>query len=163
MRRIGLFVLMSALAGCAQKSPPQPIDDPPALHPPDPVPVADGPIPPPRPLLREPTPDHIVEGRQLFLKMQCIKCHTADTNGKAPLIEGLYGTTVTLKGGATALVDDGYVFESIRKPRAKVVAGWEPIMPAYDVEQLPAEELSAVIAYIRSLGKGAKDGQAPPK
>jgi cytochrome c2 len=164
MRRVSLLVLALAVTGCADKPAPRPTDDPPPVATPKPdpdAPAADGSIPPPRPLLREHTPEHAFEGRKVFLKMQCISCHTAD-GGKGPNLEGLYGTTVELKGGGTTLVDDGYLFESIRKPRAKVAAGWEPIMPAYDAEQLPAEELSAVIAYIRSLGKGAKDGHAPP-
>lgn len=161
MRRIGLFVFALALAGCADKPAPQPIDDPPARHPPDPEPAADNSIPPPRPVLREHSAPHAFEGRKLFLKMQCIRCHDADGT-KGPKLEGLYGTRVPLKGGRFETADDGYLFDSIRKPRLKVVEGWTPIMPAYDAEQLPAEELSAVIAYLRSIGRGAKDGEAAP-
>ncbi|QJW93851.1 cytochrome c oxidase subunit II [Frigoriglobus tundricola] len=94
------------------------------------------------------------EGRQLFLKLQCINCHSATPTGKAPVLEGLYGSRVPLKGGGAEIADDAYIIESIRRPRLKVVDGWEAIMPAYDETQVSAEELNAVVAYIRSLRKG---------
>src|SRR5262249_22054445 len=47
-----------------------------------------------------------------------------------------------------------YIVESIRKPRLKVVEGWEPIMPQYDMDQLKAEELDDLVIYIRSLRPG---------
>jgi cytochrome c oxidase subunit 2 len=94
------------------------------------------------------------EGRQLFLKLQCIRCHSATPEGKAPVLEGLYGSRVPLKGGGAEIADDQYIIESIRKPKLKVVDGWEPIMPAFDQSQVTAEELNALVAYIRSLKKG---------
>lgn len=94
------------------------------------------------------------EGRQLFLKLQCIRCHSASPTGKAPVLEGLYGSRAPLKGGGAEIVDDAYIIESIRRPRLKVVDGWEAIMPAYDETQVTAEELNALVAYIRSLKKG---------
>jgi mono/diheme cytochrome c family protein len=116
---------------------------------------ADDTIPPPRPVLHEPVDESLaLEGRKLFLRLQCIKCHTAAPDAKAPTLEGLYGTKVALKGGATAIVDEAYLVESIRKPRVKVVDGWEPIMPAYDESKVSAEELNALVAYIKSLKSG---------
>jgi len=94
------------------------------------------------------------EGRQLFLKLQCIRCHSATPTGKAPVLEGLYGSRVPLRGGGAEIADDAYIIESIRRPRLKVVDGWEAIMPAYDESQVTAEELNALVAYIRSLKKG---------
>ncbi|WP_162669168.1 c-type cytochrome [Gemmata massiliana] len=91
------------------------------------------------------------KGRQLFLKNQCINCHSATTNAKAPALEGLFGTKVALKDGGAQLVDEAYIVESIRKPRVKVVDGWVPIMPAYNAEQISDEDVNAIVAYIRSL------------
>ncbi|AMV26685.1 Cytochrome c oxidase subunit 2 precursor [Gemmata sp. SH-PL17] len=91
------------------------------------------------------------KGRQLFLKNQCINCHSATTNAKAPALEGLFGTKVALKDGGAQLVDEAYLVESIRKPRVKVVDGWVPIMPAYNAEQISDEDMNAVVAYIKSL------------
>ncbi len=98
------------------------------------------------------------EGRQLFLKLQCINCHSATPTGKAPVLEGLWGTRAPLKGGGGEWVDDQYIIESIRKPRLKVVDGWEAVMPAYDESQVSSEDMNALVAYIRSL----KRGQTPP-
>lgn len=162
MRRVVLFVLVSALAGCADRPVPRPVDDPPAVIPPQPEPLADGPIPPPRPLLREPAEGHAFEGRQLFMKLQCINCHRAEPGGKGPVLEGVYGVMAALKGGEATLADDWYLVESIRNPRAKVVEGWEPIMPAYDAEKLPAEDLSKLVAYIRGMKKGGAKAEAFP-
>jgi cytochrome c oxidase subunit 2 len=93
------------------------------------------------------------KGRQLFLKLQCISCHTGTKDGKAPVLENLFGSTVNLKGGGKEFVDETYIRESILKPRAKVVEGWEPIMPSFD-GQVTNEELSALIEYIRGLKRG---------
>jgi cytochrome c oxidase subunit 2 len=94
------------------------------------------------------------EGRQLFLKLKCISCHSATPTGKGPVLEGLYGSRVALKGGTAEIADEAYIIESIRRPRLKVVDGWEAIMPAYDKEQVSDEELNALVAYIKSLKRG---------
>lgn len=94
------------------------------------------------------------EGRKLFLKLQCIRCHSATPDGKAPVLEGLYKTRVPLRNSGGEIADDLYIKESIRKPKAKVVDGWETIMPAYDDKQVSDKELDYLVAYIRSLKKG---------
>jgi cytochrome c oxidase subunit 2 len=93
------------------------------------------------------------EGRQLFLKLQCSNCHTAKPDARAPVLEGLYGTRVPLRGGGGEIVDEAYILQSILEPRAKVVEGWEPIMPSYK-DKVTAEELTALVQYIRSLKRG---------
>ncbi|MEM4360278.1 MAG: c-type cytochrome, partial [Candidatus Bilamarchaeaceae archaeon] len=103
--------------------------------------------------------DHPVDGslaqsgQQLFLKLQCLKCHSNQRNNKAPVLAGIYGQRRELKGGGAEIVDEQYILESILKPRAKIVQGYEPIMPSYE-GQVTAEELSALVAYIRSLRPG---------
>ncbi len=94
------------------------------------------------------------QGQQLFLKLQCINCHSATPTAKAPVLEGLYGSRVPMAGGGAEIADDHYIAESIRRPRLKQVEGWEKIMPAYDESQVSAEEMNLLVAYIRSLKKG---------
>ncbi len=94
------------------------------------------------------------EGQKLFKKLQCSVCHSATPTGKAPVLEGLYGSRVPLRGGGAEIADDQYIMESVRKPKRKVVDGWEAIMPAFDETQVTAEELNQLVAYIRSLRKG---------
>jgi cytochrome c oxidase subunit 2 len=94
-----------------------------------------------------------LEGRKLFLKLQCITCHTVGPHARAPVLESLYGQRVPLRDGGTALADDNYIRESILKPQGKVVIGWEPIMPTYE-GQVSEDELIQLLAYIKSLGPG---------
>ena len=55
-----------------------------------------------------------------------------------------------LQGGNTVTADEDYIRESILDPRAKIVAGYQPIMPTF--KGLVSEEgLLQLIAYIKSL------------
>jgi cytochrome c oxidase subunit II len=65
----------------------------------------------------------------------------------------LFGQTVRLQSGETVLVDEAYIRESVLNPTAKIVAGYQPLMPTF--QGLISEEgLLQLIAYIRSLGGG---------
>jgi cytochrome c oxidase subunit 2 len=96
------------------------------------------------------------QGRQLFLKFQCITCHSANAEARAPVLEGLYGRTVPLNNGRRVVADDAYLRESILYPEAKIVQGWEPIMPTFK-GQADEEDLIKLLAFIKSL----KPGQTP--
>jgi cytochrome c oxidase subunit 2 len=54
------------------------------------------------------------------------------------------------------VADDAYLRESILYPEAKVVQGWDPIMPTFK-GQVEEEDLIKLLAFIRSL----KPGQTP--
>ena len=54
-----------------------------------------------------------LQGRKLFLKLQCVTCHSADPQARAPVLEDLYGRTVNLRDGRTVVADNGYLRESI--------------------------------------------------
>jgi cytochrome c oxidase subunit 2 len=104
-------------------------------------------------------------GRQLFLKLQCIACHSGDSRARAPLLEELYGKTVTLADGSTVVADDNYIRESIRQPGAKIVAGYQPIMPVFGPEQVDETELQQLVVFIKSLGRGQtpmRNERTPP-
>ena len=75
-------------------------------------------------------------------------CH--DAVSLAPTLVGVFGSSVTLATGETVLADEGYMRESILDPRAKLVAGYAPIMPTFQ-GQLSEEELTQLVAYIKSL------------
>lgn len=93
------------------------------------------------------------QGRQLFLKYQCITCHSANSDARAPILEDLYGRTVNLRDGRRVLADDSYLRESILYPEEKVVQGWEPIMPSFK-GQVSEEDLVKLLSYIKSLQPG---------
>ena len=48
--------------------------------------------------------------------------------------------------------DDSYIRESIVNPQAKVVAGFQPIMPTFQ-GLVTEEQLLQLIAYVRSLSQ----------
>jgi cytochrome c oxidase subunit II len=100
------------------------------------------------------------EGQKIFQSLGCVTCHRADAQGRGPRLEGLFGRAVELAGGEQVVADADYVRESIVMPAAKVVAGYQPVMPTY--QGLVSEEgLMQLIAYIQSLQEPAAKG-APP-
>ncbi|HYO25482.1 MAG TPA: cytochrome c oxidase subunit II [Lacipirellulaceae bacterium] len=102
-----------------------------------------------------------VTGEKLFEQHQCASCHRRDgTTGRGPTLHGVFGAQVALNGGATVVADQEYLRESILRPAAKVVAGYQPIMPSYQ-GQISEEGIVSLIAYIKSLGGEGAAGAAP--
>jgi len=89
-------------------------------------------------------------GAKLFADLACNTCHMDTAQGRGPVLKGLYGKQVLLEGGQTATMDDAYIRESILHPQAKVVAGFQPIMPTFQ-GLVTEEQLLQVIAYVKSL------------
>src|ERR1019366_6674091 len=96
------------------------------------------------------------EGRKLFQKLQCVTCHSADAHARAPVLENLFGAIVHLQDGRTVQAGDAYLRESILVPDAKIVAGFQPIMPSYK-GLIDEEEIAQLLAFIKSL----RSGQTP--
>ena len=97
-------------------------------------------------------------GEELFVTKSCNTCHRPDTTARAPMLWGLFGKTVAFQDGRTSVADETYIRESILNPAAKVVSGYQPIMPTYR-GQLSEEEIIQLIRYIQSLKPNAVDGQ----
>ncbi len=101
-----------------------------------------------------PADSPVSAGEGLFQKLGCITCHRSDSGARGPSLAGVAGKEVRLQDGQTVLADDVYLRESILHPEAKVVAGFQPIMPTF--KGLVSEEgLMHLIAYIRSQGPEA--------
>src|SRR5215470_9699306 len=98
----------------------------------------------------------VAAGEKLFVSLNCITCHKRDSPGRGPVLDGLFGATVRLANGETITADEAYIRESILNPAAKVVAGYQPVMPPYQ-GQVDEEKLLDLISYIRTL-----DGRRPP-
>jgi cytochrome c oxidase subunit 2 len=92
----------------------------------------------------------IVVGEKLFTEKACNTCHIAGGTGRAPSLNGVYGANVLLADGSTTVADDSYIRESILQPNARVVAGYQPLMPTFQ-GQLTEEQVLALTAYIKSL------------
>ena len=99
-------------------------------------------------------------GEQLYAKLGCVTCHSGTSGALGPALAGLYGRSVDLKGGETVVADEVYLRESIVSPQAKLVAGYQPIMPTFQ-GQVNEEALVELIAYIKSLGTVRSPENAP--
>jgi cytochrome c oxidase subunit II len=105
------------------------------------------------------------QGESLFNQLGCGTCHPSvlnKENGRCPNLNGLFGTTVILKDGSRVRADESYIRESVLYPQAKIVAGYDDIMPTF--KGLISEDgLLKLVEYIKSIGP--RDGtqtSAPP-
>ena len=100
-------------------------------------------------------------GEKLFKELACITCHRGDSGARGPDLTGLFGSTVKLTGGGTVVADETYLRESIVAPAARVVDGYQPIMPTFQ-GLVSEEQLLQLVAYIQSLkAPGAQPAAAP--
>jgi len=89
-------------------------------------------------------------GAKLFVSKACHTCHSVDgTPGNGPSLLNVYGHEVKLSDGSSVLADENYFRESILNPRAKVVIGYQPIMPTYQ-GLLKDKDIDALIAYLKT-------------
>ncbi len=90
-------------------------------------------------------------GAKLFVKMSCNTCHTTDGSPKTgPTFKGVFGRTEEMSDGQKLQVDEQYIRESIETPAAKVVKGYQPVMPVFK-GLLNQKQIDALIAYIKTL------------
>lgn len=102
-------------------------------------------------------------GAKLFQDLACNTCHRADAQGRGPILQDLFGKTVTLQSGEKAVVDEAYLREAILMPSVKITAGYQPTMPTF--QGLVSEEgLLELIEYVKSMKSSAvtTPAQAPP-
>jgi cytochrome c oxidase subunit 2 len=91
-------------------------------------------------------------GRSVYDEKGCSACHSVDgTPGVGPSFKGIWGATHRLAGGGSVRVDEGYVRESIVTPGAKVVDGFENVMPPIPLEE---RELQGIVTFLQSLKEG---------
>jgi cytochrome c oxidase subunit 2 len=100
-------------------------------------------------------------GAKLFTDLACITCHLDTGQGRGPVLKGLYGKQVLLQGLQTVTFDEAYVRESILNPQAKVVSGFQPIMPTFQ-GLVTEEQVLQLIAYVKSLSETPASGATAP-
>src|SRR5580704_1784359 len=105
------------------------------------------------------------QGESLFNQLGCASCHPSvlnKQNGRCPNLNGLFGTTVVLKDGSKVRADESYIRESVLYPQAKIVAGFDDIMPTFK-GLITEDGMLKVVEYIRSLGpKNGMPSSATP-
>lgn len=86
-------------------------------------------------------------GRKVFLQYGCVECHET---GRAPNLNGVFGTRVQLSDGSSVVADEAYLREIILTSD-RVPLGYQHDMPPFG-GVLSDEEVSLVITYIKSIG-----------
>ena len=89
-------------------------------------------------------------GAQLFTQLGCANCHGSGSGIRAPNLAGVFGQSVPLSNGTRVIADENYIRESIFFPKAKIVAGYDAIMPTFE-GRITEEQVLQLVAYIRSL------------
>ena len=89
-------------------------------------------------------------GEKLFADLACNTCHRPDLRGRGPWLANVFGHPVQLQDGAVVTADENYLRESILTPAARVTAGYQPVMPAFQ-GLVTEEQLLALIEYVKSL------------
>lgn len=90
-------------------------------------------------------------GKQLVEQNACTTCHSSDGSQMVgPTWQGTFGSQEPLADGSSVTVDENYLRESILQPGAKLVEGYDNVMPPYE-GQLSDEQINAIIEYIKTL------------
>src|SRR5262252_6663556 len=98
-----------------------------------------------------PMTDMVEQGRRVAIQFGCLKCHSVDgTSHIGPTWLDLYHRKERLNDGRIIDVDEAYMTESMMDPRAKIVAGYSPVMPVFQ-GRLAGPEVAALLEFIKSL------------
>jgi cytochrome c oxidase subunit II len=86
---------------------------------------------------------------RLLEAKDCMTCHSIDgESGIGPTFKGIYGRMTRLTKGSIVTADDAYLREAIVNPEAKIVDGFDDVMPK---PELTEEELNTIIEYLKKL------------
>jgi cytochrome c oxidase subunit 2 len=88
-------------------------------------------------------------GELLYQNKGCSTCHSLDgSKGQGPSWKGVFGTQQPVSNGTSVMADENYIRESILVPGAKVVKGYDNIMPVFQ-GLLRDREVNALVAFIK--------------
>jgi cytochrome c oxidase subunit 2 len=95
--------------------------------------------------------DLLSYGRRVAAAQGCFKCHTIDgVPHIGPTWVDLYKRKTPLANGESLIADEAYLTESMMQPGAKLVKGYQNVMPSY-LGKLTAPESAALVEFIKSL------------
>jgi cytochrome c oxidase subunit 2 len=96
--------------------------------------------------------DPVARGQKVYEQYGCKACHSLDGSQLVgPTFLDAFGHTVTLEDGTTVVADETYLYQSIVDPNSQIVQGFVAAMPQNFSEQLSDEQISDLIAFIKSL------------
>lgn len=120
-------------------------------------------------MVKRSTPTDPVEWGKLLYRGKCMSCHSVDgSKNTGPTWLNLYGYEHDYTDGSKIVSDDNHIVESIRNPGKHVRVGYANNMNAFSEAQMPAKQVEAIIAYMKSLSdRGPKtapsESDAPAK
>lgn len=103
-------------------------------------------------------------GKLQWERKGCSTCHSIDGTripGGGPSWKGIWGKMEKMNDGKEVLVNADYVRESMMLPQAKIVAGFDPIMPTFQ-GLLREHEIQGLMAFIKSIGNDPNGGPPAP-
>jgi cytochrome c oxidase subunit 2 len=99
-------------------------------------------------------------GNALFNQLACNTCHLDSGQGRGPSLKDIFGKEIELSDGSKVTVDEAYLRESILNSQAKIVKGFQPLMPTF--QGLVSEEgLVALIEHVKSMSPQAGASGTP--
>ena len=99
-------------------------------------------------------------GKILYEQRGCKSCHSLDgVRIVGPSFKESYGNRRPLASGETVVADENYLRESILYPKAKVVAGYQPVMPSYK-GQLLDDDIDSLVEYLKTVSDYAPETPA---
>ena len=99
----------------------------------------------------DPTTSLPEQGRRLAAEYGCFKCHTVDgTRHIGPSWLDLYRKAEKLQDGRNVVADEAYLTESMMDPAARIVAGYQNVMPTFQ-GRVPGPEIAAIVEFIKTL------------
>lgn len=98
-------------------------------------------------------------GALLYDRRGCKSCHSVDGSKLVgPSFKDLYGRPEEMTTGESYQADENYIRESILYPKAKVVAGYQPVMPSYK-GQLSDDDIYSIIEWMKSISSNTSGGE----
>jgi cytochrome c oxidase subunit 2 len=96
--------------------------------------------------------DPVERGQKWYTTYGCNACHSLDgTPGVGPTWQGLYGSEQRFTDGTSTIVDDQYLYNSIRNPGSQIVEGFQNLMPANVSADMTDDQINDIIRLIESL------------
>lgn len=96
-------------------------------------------------------PASVEQGRRIAEAFGCIACHSTDGSLRVgPSWKGLFGQTVPLANGSSAVADAAFIRAHLRPHPGALVRGFAGGMPDYSA-QVTADQASSLVDYIASL------------
>jgi len=90
-------------------------------------------------------------GEALVSRNGCTACHSADgSSGVGPSFSGLWDSERNFEDGESTTADENYIRESILEPNAKIVEGYDGVMPSYQ-GVVDDQQIDDIIEYIKTL------------